>query len=293
MSRVLLAAQHSPTCISARGPGPRSPCPGRRSYSRARRRIGCRGARCRPSEALLEPQAPGHTERWPRVYRPVGRTALPVCAGPPASRAAEPEVGEGRKRRRLRRLQPRPGSERRATWSGRRGSAGCGRCCSTPAAAAWLRPRVSTVPGRGGGNRGTRGPPGRLGPRAAAGVGGRGPLQAIRGRGGGRLPRPARAWGTRGDRAFPDPGRRGAAGGGRGGEADLSPHFPWPSGSAEPGARAWEAKGVRGVGGGSVARGPERMRAGSPRGRRPRSVRVTRRGSLRGGSSEVAAVGNL
>ncbi|KAG5194107.1 hypothetical protein MJG53_020119 [Ovis ammon polii x Ovis aries] len=83
------------------------------------------------------------------------------------------------------------------------------------------------------------------------------------------------------------PGAAGAAG------DDLSPHFPWPSGSAEgPGARKEFAGSGAGVS--PVARRGDEGPGARGDGDQGPGVRVTRRGSLRGGSSEVAAVkGNL
>ncbi|XP_070148217.1 uncharacterized protein [Ovis canadensis] len=75
----------------------------------ARRRLGCRGARYRPSEAPAGAAgARNLRRRWPRGYlRPVGGTALPVCAGPPSLQGGGAGKWETeRKRRRLRRLQP-------------------------------------------------------------------------------------------------------------------------------------------------------------------------------------------
>ncbi|KAM7225087.1 hypothetical protein CapIbe_023064, partial [Capra ibex] len=100
-----------------------------------------------PRKPLLEPRAPGTSAgAGPGVTcgRWAGRP-FPSAPAPPASRAAEPGSGRGSERGGDCGGCSPAGLRARATWSGRRGSAGCGRCCSTPAAAAWLRPRSKDV----------------------------------------------------------------------------------------------------------------------------------------------------
>ncbi|XDB66416.1 hypothetical protein ABFV05_020032 [Capra hircus] len=250
----------TPFALSPAVPGSRPLCLGGDRTPRARQRLGCRGARCRPWEAPAGAAgARNLRRRWPRGYlRPVGGTALPVCAGPPSLQGGGAGKWEReRKRRRLRRLQP-----------GRAPSEGYvarpARPCGLWALLLYAgRGGVAAPAGEYGPPAGAAGiaaerPAGAPGPRAAAGVGVEGPLRDI--------PRPRRQAPPAPGSSLGDPGRPGFPGSRAEAAAgpeddDLSPHFPWPSGSAEePGAMAWGPKGVRGVGGGggSVARGPER-----------------------------------
>ncbi|XDB66418.1 hypothetical protein ABFV05_020034 [Capra hircus] len=245
----------TPFAPSPAAPGSRPLCLGGDPTPGARRRLGYRGARCRPSEAPAGAAgARNLRRRWPRGYlRPVGGTALPVCAGPPSLQGGGAGKWEReRKRRRLRRLQP-----------GRAPSEGYvarpARPCGLWALLLYAgRGGVAAPAGEYGRPAGAAGiaaerPAGAPGPRAAAGVGVEGPLRAI--------PRPRRQAPPAPGSSLGDPGRPGFPGSRAEAAADddLSPHFPWPSGSAEePGATAWGPKGVRGVGGRSVARGPER-----------------------------------
>ncbi|XP_060263325.1 uncharacterized protein LOC121818309 isoform X2 [Ovis aries] len=107
MSRVPPGCTTFAPSPTAPGSGPL--CLGNDRTPGARRRLGCRGARCRPSEAPAGAAgARNLRRRWPRGYlRPVGGTALPVCAGPPSLQGGGAGKWETeRKRRRLRRLQP-------------------------------------------------------------------------------------------------------------------------------------------------------------------------------------------
>ncbi|XP_068819201.1 dedicator of cytokinesis protein 11-like [Capricornis sumatraensis] len=101
-----------------------------------------------PRKPLLEPRPPGTSAgAGPGVTcgRWAGRPFPSAPAPTPASRAAEPGSGRGSERGGDCGGCSPAGLRARATWSGRRGSAGCGRCCSTPAAAAWLRPRFPSA----------------------------------------------------------------------------------------------------------------------------------------------------
>lgn len=186
--------------------GPRSDSGGAVAARLPRGQTSGRGSRGRPAP-LPSLTAWGYLQ-------PVGGAALPVCAGPRPPGRRSREVGEGAKEAETAAAAARPGSERGTAWSGRRGSAGCGRCCSAPAAAGWPRPRVSAAAGaRGGGGRGreaSRGAPGA--PRRGWAPGAVPTTPRARGRR--RLPRPARGGGTGAAGFFRIPGGRGGGGAG-------------------------------------------------------------------------------
>ena len=268
--------------------------PGRRSNSRGatearlpRGQVSRLGSRCWSRGRPAPP--PALAAGNPAAGGRGGPSRLRRPPLPPGRRSRE--VGEGAKEAETAAAAARPGSER------------AGGCMERPArlCGLWV---LLLYAGRGG----VAAPAGEFGPPAgAAGIAAERPAGApgAEGRGGvgveGPLrdsPRPRRQAPPAPGWSLGDPGRPGFPGSRAAGAAgreddDLSPHFPWSSGSAEePGAKAWGPKGVRGVGPGvsPVARsGDEGLRARGDGDQGP-GVRVTRRGSLRGGSSEVAAV---
>ena len=217
-----------PSCTVRTGPGGAGAAPQHGRGSSVWLAIGLRGRGGGSAAAGpgIAPRKPPRESRAPRpaplpslaawgYLRPVGWAALPVCAGPRPPGRRSREVGEGAKEAETAAAAARPGSERGTTWSGRRGFAGCGRCCSAPAAAGWPRPRVSVAPGaRGGGGRGREASRGAPGPPRRGWAPGAVPTTP-RARGRRRLPRPARGGGTGAAGLSRIPG--GGGGGGAGG----------------------------------------------------------------------------
>lgn len=118
------------------------------------------------------PGRPAPSARGSRLGLPAagGRSGLSGLRRPLVSRAVEPGSGRGSEGGGdCRASQPGGAPTRGAAWRGRRGSAGCGRCYSAPAAAAGApRPPVSAAAGPGRRPRGAAGVAAERGRGAAA-----------------------------------------------------------------------------------------------------------------------------